>query len=136
MKIKVNVSNFFNEDKIFRRVGHIKAIREQLKYNIKEAKDISDIVNDAVGKGFSTNYLVIETTQYPQLDFMLHDDRVKYYVNKPGDVITFLERDVVDTPEVKLLKATTNKLIKIGAYESAKLILDILYDLHEASEDA
>lgn len=136
MKIQINVSNFINEDKIFRRVGHIKAIREQLNYGIKEAKDISDIVNDAVGKGFSTNYLVIETTHYPQLDFMLHDERVKNYVNKPGDVITFLGRVVVDTPEVKLLKATTNKLIKIGAYESAKLILDILYDIHEASEDA
>jgi len=136
MKIKVNISNFFNDEGVFRRVGHIKGVREQLNYNIGEAKAISDIIWKSVDNGIKPNYLIIETTNYPQLDFMLHDERVKNYVNKPGDVITFLERDVVDTPEVKLLKATTNKLIKIGAYESAKLILDILYDIHEASEDA
>lgn len=136
MKIKVNISNFFNDEGIFRRIHHVKAIREQLKYSIAEAKAISDIVLESVESGFKQNYLVIETTHYPQLDFMLHDEQVKNYVNKPGDVITFLERAVIDTPEVKLLKATVNKLIKINAFESAKLILDILYDIHEASEDA
>ena len=136
MKIKIKVSEFINENNIFRRIGHIKAVREQLNYNIGEAKAISDIVWDATEAGFRPPYIIIETTQHPKLDFMLHDERIKNYVKKPGDVITFLDKPAIDTPEVKLLKATTNKLIKIGAYESAKLILDILYDLNEASEDA
>lgn len=136
MKIKVNVSEFFNENKIFRRVAHIKAVREQLNYGLKEAKDVSDIIWKIVENGFTPPYIILETTHYPQLDFMIRDERVKNYVNKPGDVITFLERPVIDTPEVKLLKATANKLIKINAFESAKMVLDILYDLKEASEDA
>lgn len=136
MKIKVNVSEFFNENNIFKSIAHIKAVREQLNYGINEAKAITDIVFEAIENGFTPPYIVLETAHYPQLDFMLRDERVKNYINKPGDVITFLDRHEVETPEVKLLKATTNKLIKIGAYESAKLILDILYDLNEVSKDA
>ncbi len=136
MKIKIKVSEFLNENNIFRRILHIKAIREQLNYNIGEAKAISDIVWDAVQAGFTPPYIVIETSEYPKLDFMIRDERVKNYVKKPNEVVTFLDKAAIDTPEVKLLKATVNKLIKINAFESAKLILDILYDIHEASEDA
>lgn len=136
MKIKIKVSEFLNENNIFQRIKHVKAIREQLNYNIGEAKVISDIVFEAVEKGFTPSYLIIETTHYPKLDFMLHDERIKNYVKKPNEVVTFLDKPAIDTPEVKLLKATVNKLIKINAFESAKLILDILYDIHEASEDA
>lgn len=136
MKIKVNVSKFISDEGIFRRIHQIKAIRKQLNYGINEAKAITDIVFEAIENGFMPPYIVLETAHYPQLDFMLRDERVKNYINKPGDVITFLDRHEVETPEVKLLKVTTNKLIKIGAYESAKLILDILYDLNEVSKDA
>lgn len=138
MKIRTNISSFLSSDgKFLTRVAHLKAIRAQFGFSLVEAKAISDIVNKVVESGFTSPYLTIETTQYPQLDFMLRDERIKNYVNKPGDIIKFLDKLPIDTPEVKLLKATVNKLTKIGAYESAKIILDILYDINEeASEDA
>lgn len=136
MKIRINVSEFLNENNIFMRILHIKAIRAQLNYGIGEAKAISDIVWDSAEAGVKPPYIVIETTQYPKLDFMLRDERVKNYIKKPNEVVTFLDKSAIDTPEVKLLKTTVNKLIKLNAFESAKLVIDILYDLNEASEDA